>query len=100
VFILVNFPKEKVFILVNFPKEKVLILVNFPKENSWIWSILLRKKDSVAKRHRTKCGTIVTPLKCPEWHVACGSPLPYHSARSAPQKTVASSAGIELSMPA
>ncbi len=58
VLVLVNFPKEKVFILVNFPKEKVLILVNFPKENSWIWSILLREKDSVAKRHRPQGVTI------------------------------------------
>ena len=72
VLILVNFPKGKVLILVNFPKEKVLILVNFPNENSWIWSFLLRKKDSVAKRHRTKCGTIVTPLKCPKRHAEWG----------------------------
>ena len=38
--------------------------------------VVVRQRDSVAKRHRTECDTIVTPRKRPEWRAAWGETPP------------------------
>ena len=50
--------------------------------------VVVRQRDSVAKRHRTECDTIVTPRKRPEWRAAWGETPPGYGARGAPLKMV------------